>query len=186
MFEAVAAATSGIKIEGMDIHLNFIGPAVPIEVYTRAGTYQGYSRRPSAWSLYFSGTVHGKGPGISTLVGPITGEPIVIGAGQTQSFYVATVGNENISILCDDTSAVQEGHVYASNMDLSIFSGVITGDKLFSSKIGNGCAWDGILYYTEHGEARDAGTTTTESSAKNVTTDVRVLMALLLLTICIV
>ena len=76
--------------------------------------------------------------------------------------------NNKSSILCGAaTNAGLQGNndLHASNTVASVLSGAIIGDGLFSSSIGggDGCAWDGILYYTElDGEARDA-TGTAES-----------------------
>ena len=90
----VATALEDIVIIGMDIHTKATG-SVPVEVFTKTGTYQGYEDDPNAWDPVVSiPELSAKGLGVPTALsfdGSVSSShasSVTIATGESRSFYV--------------------------------------------------------------------------------------------------
>ena len=142
MYDVIANKT--ITIHEIDIHTVAVGEQT-VEIYTRAGSYQGMALSSVAWSKVGpseSITVQGKGPGLRTTIKSGSFDPVRVEAGSSQAFYITLTHLTQRYT----SSAMTTGEAYSSS-DLKILVGsAITYP--FKNNIGS-AMWDGALRYTK-------------------------------------
>lgn len=145
MFHCVA--TNDIEIHGIShIHANTLD-MVDVEVYTKTGTYRGFEKDESEWTLIATASVKGSGKGERTLLPQdLFDAPISVNAGNTQAFYVTLT---TAQMRYSDGDEV--GAVYASSPDLQILQGagvVYPFRATYEPRVWNG----GLLYSVKQGD----------------------------------
>lgn len=142
-----AGSNSGnLLITSLAIHTDSTRSDLPIIVYYKYGSYEGYSRRPNAWSTIFEGTVQGMGPGAATPIGDLDSF-VSLNMGESISLYVSINDHTYNEKLLSNGDGVVEMEEYASNSDMSISVGIgKTTKRLFASNY-QSSAFDGTIYY---------------------------------------
>jgi len=113
------------------------------KVYTKCGSYIGYEKDPSSWTLVQDQTITGKGFGSATTVSNVNFFQHVAVLGlTTQAFYVV-LDQPEIVFLYDAT--LKEGSAYKTFPDLSV--GVGTYNMLNFGFAGRPAAWNGKIAY---------------------------------------
>lgn len=135
-------AMNDIDIQGIShIHINSLDMVV-VEIYTKAGSYRGFERDESAWTLIATASVKGSGKGERTLLPEdLFDATIVVNAGETQGFYV-TLTTAQMRY----TDGDEVGAVFASSPDLQILQGagvVYPFRATYQPRV-----WNGGLLYT--------------------------------------
>jgi hypothetical protein len=87
-------AKTDIDIIAMEVHLESTDPE-KIEVWTKDGEYHGFETDQFRWAKIGEATVTGKGPNVLTPLPRDLFDPIRVGAGDKQAFYV-TAQTESI------------------------------------------------------------------------------------------
>ena len=138
MFDVVAL--NDVTIDGMDIHIGGTSSET-VEIYTKSGSYVGFTGSAAAWTLIGTVTVTGQGLGNPTPLPAGSFTPVTVNAGNTQAFYVTLTTSTNI----DYTNGTNLGGVFASNSDIQILEGVGNSYPFggtFSPRV-----WNGTLRY---------------------------------------
>lgn len=134
------AAINDVTIDGMDVHIGSTSTET-VEIWTKTGSYVGFTGNASAWTLIGSVSVTGQGAGNATPLPANSFTPVTITAGNTQAFYVTLTTSTNI----DYTNGTNLGGIFAQNADLQFFEGVGNAYPFggsFSPRV-----WNGTLYY---------------------------------------
>ncbi|KAL7541361.1 hypothetical protein ACHAXR_011377 [Thalassiosira sp. AJA248-18] len=91
---ATANSNSTGTPDGITIHgLNILTPSttpICIELYTKVGSFSTASSNPSAWTFLGSFSIVGQGSATPTSIPLGAFDPIVLGVGEVQGFYVTT------------------------------------------------------------------------------------------------
>jgi hypothetical protein len=110
---------SGTTPDGITVFgLNMLTPSTEafcIELYTKSGTFSDGAFDASSWDFLGSFTLVGQGPTTPTEIPLGSFDPITIGLGETQAFYVTTQ-NENVRYTALDSAEYVTGDVYASSV----------------------------------------------------------------------
>lgn len=133
-------AFSDIQIQSFDIHLND-AKSCDIEVYMKAGTYQGSETKAVDWTLLQTVTVDGGGKGTFTPLPSLSNGPLVR-SGQSHSFYI-TVSNGAGSVLY--TNGSKEGDRFVANSDLEVLEGV--GKRYPFANTFSPRVFNGVIHY---------------------------------------
>jgi len=160
MFDIVNTSTTAISIGSFDQCFVNIGTSAFIEIYTKAGTWNGSETNPGAWTLVGSTTnfAHGVAPALDALPIPVN---VTIAAGATQGFYIT--GDVGTTVAY--TSGVNQlGAVIGSDSFLQVTAGV--GKQYpFAATFGTpnmaGRLWNGRVNYCPLGSGTVVATNTT-------------------------
>jgi hypothetical protein len=116
MFDVLAKKSISIHI--MNIHTAIVG-AVPVELYTKQGSFVDSRRDPSRWTLIAleQSVVDGKGVGSATPLGTFL-SPIRVEDGNLQGIYVTL---PSLHMLMSHGHG--EGLIYSENADIAILTG---------------------------------------------------------------
>ena len=106
------AAPDGITIYGLNV-LTPLTTAFCVELYTKSGSYSTDANNPAAWTFLGSFSLTGEGPNSPTPIPLGSFDPVVVGAGETQAFYVTTQ-DEKLRYTSLD-GQMNSGDVYASS-----------------------------------------------------------------------
>eukprot|EP00571_Detonula_confervacea_P008575 CAMPEP_0172316222 /NCGR_PEP_ID=MMETSP1058-20130122/27532_1 /TAXON_ID=83371 /ORGANISM="Detonula confervacea, Strain CCMP 353" /LENGTH=1060 /DNA_ID=CAMNT_0013030487 /DNA_START=50 /DNA_END=3232 /DNA_ORIENTATION=+ len=113
-----SSSSSGSTPDGITIHgLNVLTPQTDqfcIELYTKSGSFSSSPSTPGDWTFLGSFILLGKGASAPTPIPLGAFDPITIGVGETQAFYVTTQ-NENLRYTALDVDKFVTGDVYASS-----------------------------------------------------------------------
>ena len=109
-------ATNAIEIVGFEIHSRK-NSTVKAEVYTKAGSFEGFEQNATAWTLIQTEFVPNKGIDVLTPLPPLP-SPIKIHAGNLQSFYVTLTTND-----IRYTNGDKIGAVFISDDNLQFLEG---------------------------------------------------------------
>lgn len=104
----------GITVFG----LNMLTPSTEpfcVELYTKSGSFNDAAFDSSAWTFLGSFTLLGQGPNTPTEIPLGSFDPVTIGLGETQAFYVTTQ-NENVRYTSLEGGDNVTGDVYASSV----------------------------------------------------------------------
>lgn len=126
MFDVQAA--KALTLEGLGPNVASSGPG-QVSIYTKSGTHQGFENNSPAWTLIAVRTLQNVAQSYFFF-----DEPIEMGAGSTQSFYVRDF---------NDTASV--GDIFFANGDLTMKWGP-RNDSLFGSFVGPAALWTLFLY----------------------------------------
>lgn len=107
-----AAAPDGVTVFGLDI-LTPETSKFCVELYTKAGGFASAASNPSAWTFLGSFALDGRGPNTPTEIPVGAFDPVAIGMGETQAFYVTTQ-NEKLRYTALSDGA-KTGDVYVSS-----------------------------------------------------------------------
>ena len=159
MFDVVNISATPILIGSFDQCFFNAGTSATIEIYTKAGTWNGSQQTPAAWTLVGSTTsfTHGVAPTLDAL--PITVN-VVIAPGATQGFYIT--GDVGTTVAYT-TGASQLGTVIGSDSTIQITAGVGVPYP-FLAPFGlptDGRLWNGRVNYCPLGAGTVLGTNTT-------------------------
>lgn len=133
----ITAGGDDINVTGWD--WNFTGGGTQtVEVYYRAGGYQGFETNAGAWTLLGTASVTSAGLNNPTNI-PIGG--LLIPAGQTFGIYF------NLASYPSGTVRYTNGNINVSNADISIAAGIGRGNPAFTGSIFNPRSWNGSVYY---------------------------------------
>jgi len=160
MFD-IMALKQDLVIRGMDVHIAST-KAEFVQIYKRRGrgSYQGYARRPGAWTLLSETTVQGQGSGVASPIPTGNFAPLEVPAdGNLMALYITLQQPHMLS-----TAGANTGGVYASNPDLQIFEGI--GKGYGFTHIINARIWNGNLHYT----TQSGGLSGEPSASPSVTT----------------
>lgn len=138
-----------------------------IEIYEKAGTWNGFANTPSAWRLIGSAATPYTG-GFSAVEVPVDVE---IRAGETHAFYVTS---NTTSVAVNYTNGAAVGNVYSSNADLALLEG---GGLDYPFTQGTGAVyqpriWNGLIHYDRIGELDSLGEAYVDGTAQGVMFDV--------------
>ena len=159
MFDVVNISATPINIGSFDQCFFNAGTSAFIEIYTKAGTWNGSQQTPAAWTLVGSAPsfVHGIAPTLDPLPIPVN---VTILPGQTQGFYIT--GDVGTTVAYT-TGAGQLGSVIGSNADLQVTAGVGVPYP-FGAPFGlptAGRLWNGRVNYCPVGSGTVLATNTT-------------------------
>ena len=113
---------SDITIEKMKVMLRNNAAQVTINIYTKAGTYAGYDKDPSAWTLQYTGTGIDWAGGFFTSQ-ELPGFPSISLPPGTYAMYIEAINPSNPSaneLYIDSTST---DNPYASTQDIAVLRG---------------------------------------------------------------
>lgn len=119
--DAVGSDTSTATPDGITIFgLNMLTPSTEpfcVELYTKSGTFSDDAFDSTSWTFLGSFTILGQGPNTPTEIPLGSFDPVTIGVGEIQAFYVTTQ-NENVryTSLEDAEGDIATGDVYASSV----------------------------------------------------------------------
>ncbi|WP_300663368.1 T9SS type A sorting domain-containing protein [Fluviicola sp.] len=113
-----------------------------IEIYYKAGTWNGFANSPSSWTFVGSAPVIATG-GIVPVAVPVN---VTIPAGETYAFYV-TSNNTNVSV--NYSNGTNIGNVYSSDANITFLEG---GGMEYPFTAGTGAVyqprvWNGNIHY---------------------------------------
>ena len=138
-------ARKDLKISTIGVHTE--SDQEYVEVYTRQGSYEGFTNSMDGWSFVVGADISGKGKGVVTQIEEKVFSDVEIRKGEIQSFYVTLV-----SAKLSYTNGKEVGSKFVSNDDLSLMEGLGVGDyllakdtKLFSPRIFNGALMYSVL-----------------------------------------
>ena len=136
-------AINDVEILGIShSHTNTLD-MVDVEVYTKSGTYRGFERDESSWTLIGTVSVKGSGKGQRTLLPEdLFDTPVTVNAGETQAFYITLT---TAQMRYSDGDAL--GAVYAEDANLKILQGagvVYPFRATYQPRVWNG----GLIYST--------------------------------------
>jgi hypothetical protein len=137
MFDVIAA--NSLIINSFDINVG-TNPAIPVEVYYRAGSYVGHDTSAAGWTLLGTQTVTGLGNNAHT---PLNIGGLVLNAGSTTALYLTSNTSSDFQYT--------NGTTDYSNADMTIVHGV-GKSYLFASSF-SPRIWNGVIYYTSAGTA---------------------------------
>lgn len=139
MFD-VTTTSNPLTVQSIELHIDSTS-LVDAYIYTRPGTYDGFSTNSAGWTLVDSGPLTGAGSGTGTLWD--INDFILPGSATTALF----VGLDTNNI---DYSNQTAGTLLTSDANLSIFAGVgkCADPDPFAASDNNGRAWNGTINYT--------------------------------------
>jgi len=115
------------------------------KVYTKKGSYKGYEKDPSAWTLVQEQTITGQGYKVATPVSDVNFlQTVAVLAETTQSFYVVL---DKAEIVFLHSTALMEGGVYKSFLDFDVTVG--TYNMLNFGYAGAPGVWNGKIAYSK-------------------------------------
>lgn len=140
MFDVVAL--EDVIVEGFDVHPWF--GSTTIELYHRAGTWEGFASTPSAWTFL------GRGPvpyGTWLMTVPVPDLAVYIPAGERHAFYVTS---SDVMISLAYTNGSEIGNVYSADDSLQFLEGsalaypfTAGSGVVFSPRV-----WNGRIHYS--------------------------------------
>lgn len=136
MFDIVAMSSLQIT------HLKLHTPSkreVPIEIWTKEGTHEGFEKEKGAWTLLVSTTMQGRGIGKRS---SLEFSPILLVESQRRAFYITTTSGARLAY----TDGRGVGTVSAANDDIAIMEG--TGNTYPFGTIFKKRRWNGVLEYS--------------------------------------
>ena len=139
MFNVTVQPEHDIVITAFDIHILSSPQPVPIRVYYREGSYQGYETNESAWTLLQDSNVISLGYKTPTPLPLDNGLPL--SAGETYGFYITINANYTVSEMF-----YLHGASEYSNDHLSITLGASLSFPLFTIPY-SPRTWNGTIYY---------------------------------------
>jgi hypothetical protein len=104
----------GISVNGINFLTPVLEETVCVELFTKAGTFEDGAFDSTKWTFLGSFSVMGQGPDAPTSIPPGSFDPIKIGLGQTQAFYITTQ-DENLRYTALDPAESMTGDVYVSS-----------------------------------------------------------------------
>lgn len=156
MFEIHNVSTSPMMINSFD-QCFFTAGTDNMEIYTMAGSCAGFELNSASWTLVGSATgfTHGVAPALDAVPIPVN---VLIGPGQTQSFYVTTL----LGTAAYTTGVAQYGAVIGSDANIQVIAR--TGMSYpFGSGFGlpsDGRLWNGTVQYCPSGSGTVFATAT--------------------------
>jgi len=159
MFDVVNISATPILIGSFDQCFFNAGTSATIEIYTKAGTWNGSQQTPAAWTLVGSTTAftHGVAPALDALPIPVN---VTILPGATQGFYIT--GDVGTTVAYT-TGANQLGTVIGADASLQVTAGVGVPYP-FGAPFGlptAGRLWNGRVNYCPSGSGTVLATNTT-------------------------
>lgn len=115
MFDVVAKESS-ITITALDVHIASTESNIELEVWTKSGSYVGFERTSSAWTMRNRGSPYiiskGRGRGQLSQVSEEEFESIIVPAGETLGFYVTLKGDNNMVVTQSNSDiTTEDNHV---------------------------------------------------------------------------
>ena len=129
-------AWKDIAVRSFDIHTYSTG-SVHVYIYVKMGTYVGFERDPTAWSLIADTWVQGKGSPNPTPIPAKDIVPVTIYDGETYSFYIT---------LTEPSLRYTRGPVMTEDTSLEFVRS--TGNKYPFKAFYNDRIWNGVLKYS--------------------------------------
>ena len=134
-------AKNDIVIYGVDIN-TIVQNSADVEMWTKEGTYKGYEKDASAWTLLFNSTLECNGIDVPTPIPTGSFDPVVMKASNRRSFYITFPKGASLRYITGN----EEGQEYKSNDDLTIFEGIARRVG-FDSAMYSPRVWSGGLNY---------------------------------------
>jgi hypothetical protein len=146
IFLALTPTTTDLSLTGFSTMFGSAsGSAVNVQVWTRPGSYTGFTTSNAGWTL--SETVAGTSAGTATLSSTINlATPITLPAGTTTSVYLhSTTSGGGIRYFGTGTTS----NINFSNADLALLTNISrTGAVAFGGTQNTPRAFTGVLTYT--------------------------------------
>jgi len=139
----ITTAGNDIEIFGMDTNTNDTGITFGWSVYTRPGTYVGFTGSNAGWNLVATGT--GTGAGINTPT-PITLSNSFTLAASSITGMALVIGPEAGHDYSGTGTSPSPGQLQYSNSDLTLDLGS-AGNVAFSGSAFTPRIWNGTLHY---------------------------------------
>jgi len=127
----VVAKESGVRVLSIDIHTKSTD-TVDVEVWTRSGTYDGYTENMNGWVNVARVSVLGQGADSVTSIPQNSFESVDIYPDQIQSFYV-TLKSTDILYTNGDTQSTVDKRPVGTDHALTIYEGLGVGSYPLSS-----------------------------------------------------
>lgn len=135
MFDVIPL--SNIELLEMEIHTSN-SEVARVEIWTKSGSYKGFEKNATAWTMLLRTEIETNGRGKGTL---LQLSPLAMTSQQRQAFYVSTTGGDGLRY----TNGDGVGTVLAENDDLQILEGV--GKTYPFGRTYQKRQWNGMLRY---------------------------------------
>lgn len=143
MFDVVA--TADVQLDGVLLSLDTAG-FVPVEVYTRAGTWQGFESSSADWQLIFSGSVFVTTASVAPSTAVAFNGPVQIAAGGRAALYVTVPDTGAAVVYTNGTSTPPDFGPVVGNNDLQILEGA--GVQYPFGGLAQPRSFNGVLNYS--------------------------------------
>lgn len=163
---------NNVTVTSVSFHTASIG-SVPVNVYTKKGTYDMASRsdhKASDWTLISNTTVQARGLSKATQI-PVTDfVEVYLHEGDIQAFYIDTGSTKNVILSGKKGHGRLQLHdTWFENADLSILVGsAVTGWFGGSYPL---YAWNGVIHYYVDHECTDGSATVAVDNVGDVSCD---------------
>lgn len=139
----VQVAALPLEVVGLELNTNAaVGTPFGFELYTRPGTYVGFTGSPAGWTLAATGT--GVAAGLN-MPSPITlAAPFELPTGGPTGIAIALIGGPGSASQAYTNGT--GGNQFYQNADLSLTLGAAT-NVLFSGSAFTPRVWNGTIYY---------------------------------------